>query len=159
MNKMVVFLLEMFSSIYHYYKKNQSLYNKPFHTRHTLNDRLHLNQQILYRLDVCVLICEQQASMPITMMRRSSTMELELISLDKVHVDGEIISSILQETSCFIASINSSAAGPGLDSDFGASAGWFESTQINLNMVWSFGGLRVLFKHIFKGIYTDQPQH
>ncbi|KAL7844868.1 hypothetical protein SRHO_G00234070 [Serrasalmus rhombeus] len=57
------------------------------------------------------------------MMRRSSTMELELISLDKVHVEGEIISSIPQEASCFVASTSSSAAGPGLDSDFGASAG------------------------------------
>ncbi|XP_072518308.1 protein huluwa [Salminus brasiliensis] len=65
-----------------------------------------------------------RASIPVRMMRRSSTMELELISLDKVHVEGEVISSIPQENSCFVASgSSSSAAGPGLDSDFGASAG------------------------------------
>uniref|UniRef100_A0A8B9LN02 Huluwa n=1 Tax=Astyanax mexicanus TaxID=7994 RepID=A0A8B9LN02_ASTMX len=64
-----------------------------------------------------------RASLPVRMMRRSSTMELELVSLDKLHVEGEIISSIPQETSCFVASASSSAAGPGLDSDFGASAG------------------------------------
>ncbi|KAK3555938.1 hypothetical protein QTP86_029752 [Hemibagrus guttatus] len=55
--------------------------------------------------------------------RRSSTVELELISLDKVHLEGELVSSIPQETSCFLASTSTSAAGPGLDSDFGASAG------------------------------------
>uniref|UniRef100_A0A3B4E6W6 Protein huluwa-like n=1 Tax=Pygocentrus nattereri TaxID=42514 RepID=A0A3B4E6W6_PYGNA len=64
-----------------------------------------------------------RVSVPVRMMRRSSTMELELISLDKVHVEGEIISSIPQEASCFVASTSFSAAGPGLDSDFGASAG------------------------------------
>ncbi|KAI4897091.1 hypothetical protein NFI96_021407, partial [Prochilodus magdalenae] len=64
----------------------------------------------------------KRVSLPVRMMRRSSTMELELISLDKVHVEGEIISSIPQEASCFVASASSSAAGPGLDSDFGASA-------------------------------------
>ncbi|XP_026989099.1 protein huluwa isoform X2 [Tachysurus fulvidraco] len=64
----------------------------------------------------------RHGSLPV-MMRRSSTVELELVSLDKVHLEGELISSIPQETSCFIASTSTSAAGPGLDSDFGASAG------------------------------------
>ncbi|XP_060792608.1 protein huluwa [Neoarius graeffei] len=62
------------------------------------------------------------SSLPV-MMHRSSTVELELVSLNKVHVEEELVSSIPQETSCFIASVSSSAAGPGLDSDFGASAG------------------------------------
>ncbi|GAA6105303.1 protein huluwa isoform X1 [Tachysurus ichikawai] len=64
----------------------------------------------------------RHGSLPV-MMRRSSTVELELVSLDKVHLEGELISSIPQEMSCFIASTSTSAAGPGLDSDFGASAG------------------------------------
>ncbi|KAF4076967.1 hypothetical protein AMELA_G00202810 [Ameiurus melas] len=64
----------------------------------------------------------RHGSLPV-MMRRTSSVELELVSLDKVHMEGELVSSIPQETSCFIASASSSAAGPGLDSDFGASAG------------------------------------
>ncbi|XP_053334004.1 protein huluwa isoform X1 [Clarias gariepinus] len=64
----------------------------------------------------------RHGSLPM-MMRRSSTVELELVSVDKIHMEDELISSIPQETSCFIASASSSAAGPGLDSDFGASAG------------------------------------
>ncbi|XP_030623779.1 protein huluwa [Chanos chanos] len=57
--------------------------------------------------------------------RRNSTMVLpcELESPDKVHVECEFASSIPPETSCVVVSANSSAAGPGLDSDFGASAG------------------------------------
>ncbi|XP_066501972.1 protein huluwa [Hoplias malabaricus] len=66
---------------------------------------------------------KERCPIPVRMMRRSSTMELELISLDKVHLEGEVISSIPQEASCFVASTSSSVAGPGLDSDFGASAG------------------------------------
>ncbi|KAI5612930.1 hypothetical protein C0J50_4662 [Silurus asotus] len=69
-----------------------------------------------------LLIQSRHGSLPV-MMRRSSTVELEMVSLDKVHVEGELVSSIPQEISCFIASASSSAAGPGLDSDFGASAG------------------------------------
>ncbi|XP_062868004.1 protein huluwa [Trichomycterus rosablanca] len=68
-----------------------------------------------------ILSSNRKGSIPV--MRRSSTVELELVSLDKVHVEGELVSSIPQEISCFIASSSSSAAGPGLDSDFGASAG------------------------------------
>lgn len=71
-------------------------------------------------------LCVQDGSLPV-MMRRRSTVELELVSLDKVHMEGELISSIPQEASCFVASTNSSAAGPGLDSDFGASAGEFKA--------------------------------
>lgn len=73
-----------------------------------------------------MFVCVQHGSLPV-MMRRSSTVELELVSLDKVHMEGELVSSIPQETSCFVASTNSSAAGPGLDSDFGASAGEFKA--------------------------------
>ncbi|XP_036384233.1 protein huluwa [Megalops cyprinoides] len=63
-------------------------------------------------------------------MRRSSTMELQdemknmgVNSLDTVKLEYEYASSIPQESSCFVASANSSIVGPGLDSDFGASAG------------------------------------
>lgn len=73
-------------------------------------------------------LCAQDGSLPV-MIRRSSTVELELVSLDKVHMEGEVVSSIPQEASCFIASANSSAAGPGLDSDFGASAGEFKANH------------------------------
>lgn len=73
---------------------------------------------------VLIFVCVQHGSLPV-MRRRCSTVELELVSLDKVHIEGELVSSIPQETSCFIASANSSTAGPGLDSDFGASAGEF----------------------------------
>ncbi|KAJ8396587.1 hypothetical protein AAFF_G00016530 [Aldrovandia affinis] len=63
-------------------------------------------------------------------MRRSSTMELlneikntAANSLDLTKMGYEYASSIPQESSCFVASANSSIVGPGLDSDFGASAG------------------------------------
>ncbi|KAG5834274.1 protein huluwa [Anguilla rostrata] len=62
-------------------------------------------------------------------MRRSSTMELlnEIKNTSVNHVDSkleyEYASSIPPESLCFIASANSSIVGPGLDSDFGASAG------------------------------------
>ncbi|XP_076835703.1 protein huluwa isoform X2 [Brachyhypopomus gauderio] len=60
------------------------------------------------------LVSPNGDSIPVRMIRRSSTMELDLVSLDKVHVE---VSSIPHE-SCLATS-----AGPGLDSDFGASAG------------------------------------
>ncbi|XP_012992657.2 protein huluwa isoform X1 [Esox lucius] len=59
-------------------------------------------------------------------LRRSSTMELQnvLNNAGDHHFDMvEYASSIALETSCFVASVNSSTVGPGLDSDFGASAG------------------------------------
>ncbi|KAL0965214.1 hypothetical protein UPYG_G00278260 [Umbra pygmaea] len=63
-------------------------------------------------------------------LRRSSTMELKNIlnntgehQLDMLQFECEYASSIALETSCFVASVNSSNVGPGLDSDFGASAG------------------------------------
>ncbi|XP_048023340.1 protein huluwa isoform X2 [Megalobrama amblycephala] len=62
-------------------------------------------------------------SMPMTSMRRSSTMDLEGASLDKIHVECESTSIIPPENSCFVASSSPSARGSGLDSDFGASAG------------------------------------
>ncbi|XP_051534223.1 protein huluwa [Myxocyprinus asiaticus] len=62
-------------------------------------------------------------SVPMTSMRRSSTMDLESASLDKIHMVCESASSILPENSCYVPSSSLSAGGPGLDSDFGASAG------------------------------------
>ncbi|XP_052392178.1 protein huluwa isoform X2 [Carassius gibelio] len=62
-------------------------------------------------------------SMPMTSMRRSSTMELENAPLDKIHVEYESASIIPPEISCYVASSSPSARGSGLDSDFGASAG------------------------------------
>ncbi|KAK9954994.1 hypothetical protein ABG768_014902 [Culter alburnus] len=62
-------------------------------------------------------------SMPMTSMRRSSTMDLEGASLDKIHVECESASILPPENSCFVASSSPSARGSGLDSDFGASAG------------------------------------
>ncbi|XP_051960342.1 protein huluwa [Xyrauchen texanus] len=62
-------------------------------------------------------------SVPMTSMRRSSTMDLESASLDKIHMVCESASSIRPENSCYVPSSNHSAGGPGLDSDFGASAG------------------------------------
>ncbi|XP_059398450.1 protein huluwa [Carassius carassius] len=62
-------------------------------------------------------------SMPMTSMRRSSTMELENAPLDKIHVECESASIIPPEISCYVASSSPSARGSGLDSDFGASAG------------------------------------
>ncbi|XP_035628355.1 protein huluwa-like [Oncorhynchus keta] len=63
-------------------------------------------------------------------MRRCSTMELQYVlnnteehKFDMVEFECEYASSIPPETSCFVASDNSSTMGPGLDSDFGASAG------------------------------------
>ncbi|KAJ8339283.1 hypothetical protein SKAU_G00360690 [Synaphobranchus kaupii] len=63
-------------------------------------------------------------------MRRSSTMELlnetkntGVYAVDSMKLEYEYASSVPQESSCFIASANSSIVGPGLDSDFGASAG------------------------------------
>ncbi|CAB1332392.1 unnamed protein product [Coregonus sp. 'balchen'] len=63
-------------------------------------------------------------------MRRCSTMELQDVlnntgehQFDMVEFECEYASSIPRETSCFVASDNSSTVGPGLDSDFGASAG------------------------------------
>nr|XP_055036772.1 protein huluwa [Misgurnus anguillicaudatus] len=62
-------------------------------------------------------------SVPMVSMRRSSTMDLESVSLDKIHVECESASSIPVENSCYVPSSSPSAGGPGLDSDFGASAG------------------------------------
>lgn len=61
-------------------------------------------------------------------LRQSSTVhsDVELGSVNRVHMECEVASSIPPENSYFIASAGSSAAsavGPGLDSDFGASAG------------------------------------
>ncbi|KAL2100037.1 hypothetical protein ACEWY4_004431 [Coilia grayii] len=63
-------------------------------------------------------------------LRQSSTVEvhsdMELRSIDRVHMECEVASSIPAENSYFLASAGSSAGsavGPGLDSDFGASAG------------------------------------
>lgn len=65
-------------------------------------------------------------------MRRCSTMELQNEQnnpgehlFDKVLFECEYASSMPPETSCIVASGNSSTVGPGLDSDFGASAGEF----------------------------------
>ncbi|XP_067107190.1 protein huluwa [Osmerus mordax] len=62
-------------------------------------------------------------------MRRSSTMELQNVAIDspehffdKVMFECEY-ASIPPEASCIAASVNCSTVGPGLDSDFGASAG------------------------------------
>ncbi|KAK7131568.1 hypothetical protein R3I94_016632 [Phoxinus phoxinus] len=62
-------------------------------------------------------------TMPMTSMRRSSTMDLENASLDKIHVECESASIIPPEISCYVASSSPSVGGSGLDSDFGASAG------------------------------------
>ncbi|XP_041915211.1 protein huluwa isoform X1 [Alosa alosa] len=63
-------------------------------------------------------------------LRQSSTLEVhsdvELGFLNQVHMECEFASSIPPENSYFIPSVGSSAGsavGPGLDSDFGASAG------------------------------------
>ncbi|XP_063066168.1 protein huluwa isoform X2 [Engraulis encrasicolus] len=63
-------------------------------------------------------------------LRQSSTVDahsdVEFGSVDRVHLECEVASSIPAENSYFIASVGSSAGsavGPGLDSDFGASAG------------------------------------
>lgn len=62
-------------------------------------------------------------------MRRSSTMELQNVAIDspehlfdKVLFESEY-ACIPPEASCIAASVNSTTVGPGLDSDFGASAG------------------------------------
>ncbi|TSK72015.1 hypothetical protein Baya_2999 [Bagarius yarrelli] len=72
-------------------------------------------------------------SAPVLLQSSDSEMEREnvappnspeqLVTQGRVHLEGELVSSIPQETSCLIASTSFSAAGPGLDSDFGASAG------------------------------------
>ncbi|KAI7795813.1 protein huluwa [Triplophysa rosa] len=62
-------------------------------------------------------------SIPMVSMRRSSTMDLESHNLDKIRVECETASSIPPENSCYVPSSSPSAGGPGLDSDFGASAG------------------------------------
>uniref|UniRef100_A0AAY4E473 Uncharacterized protein n=1 Tax=Denticeps clupeoides TaxID=299321 RepID=A0AAY4E473_9TELE len=61
-------------------------------------------------------------------LRRSSTLErlrshFEMVSADRLHVECEVASSIPPEMTCLVASASSFVEGPGLDSDFGASAG------------------------------------
>ena len=78
-------------------------------------------------------------------MRRCSTMELQYVlnnteehKFDMVEFECEYASSIPPETSCFVASDNSSTMGPGLDSDFGASAGELTSNQIKCSEMLTY---------------------
>lgn len=74
-----------------------------------------------------------QFSMPMVSMRRSSTMDLESASLDKIRVECESASSIPPENSGYVHSSSPSAGGPGLDSDFGASAGQYDAIDLHLS--------------------------
>lgn len=61
-------------------------------------------------------------------------MDLESHNLDKIRVECETASSIPPENSCYVPSSSPSAGGPGLDSDFGASAGPFDVIRVKINV-------------------------
>ncbi|XP_028830283.1 protein huluwa isoform X2 [Denticeps clupeoides] len=74
-------------------------------------------------------------------LRRSSTLErlrshFEMVSADRLHVECEVASSIPPEMTCLVASASSFVEGPGLDSDFGASAGeWRDALHFSASHV------------------------